>query len=150
MTDFRSPIPDDEDAQSSASCVVADDDFDAASAATRWSMGAKRNPDVPLPGTSYEAAIADRGSLGDAAGTYAAKRTDGHWRGKISPDGEDSQPHETADSAILGSDAPHDAAPSPDTATGATPGVASACRDLDMTSPAVVSERLGIKPPGIA
>lgn len=38
----------------------------------------------------------------------------------------------------------------PDTATGATPGVASACRELGLASlDSVVSER-GIRPPGIA
>lgn len=37
-----------------------------------------------------------------------------------------------------------------DAATGATPGVASACRELDMADSAEVARRLGIKPPGIA
>lgn len=35
-----------------------------------------------------------------------------------------------------------------DAATGATPGVASACKDLGFSDLASVSKRLGIKPPG--
>lgn len=35
-----------------------------------------------------------------------------------------------------------------DDATGATPGVASACKDLGFSDLASVSQRLGIKPPG--
>lgn len=36
----------------------------------------------------------------------------------------------------------------PDAATGATPGVASACKDLGLDDMACVTEKLGIKPPG--
>lgn len=37
-----------------------------------------------------------------------------------------------------------------DAATGATPGVASACKDLGLDDMGSVAERLGIKPPGEA
>lgn len=42
------------------------------------------------------------------------------------------------------------APPGIDATTGATPGVASACKDLGLTSPKEVSHHLGIKPPGEA
>ncbi|WP_251212299.1 hypothetical protein [Adlercreutzia murintestinalis] len=41
-------------------------------------------------------------------------------------------------------------APSCDAATGATPGVASACRDLGLDDMASVLTDLGIKPPGVS
>lgn len=37
-----------------------------------------------------------------------------------------------------------------DVTTGATPGMARACRELDMESPKKVAEQLGTKPPGVA
>lgn len=43
----------------------------------------------------------------------------------------------------------HNMAGDVDTATGATPGVASACRELGLSSTSEVARRLGIKPPGV-
>ncbi|MEE8722559.1 MAG: hypothetical protein SOI38_06190 [Eggerthellaceae bacterium] len=46
------------------------------------------------------------------------------------------------------SDDTSEASDAPDTITGATPGVAAACRDYGFTSPDTVDLLLGVKPPG--
>lgn len=130
---------DDIDTVTSASKLGHDADFDAVSAATRWSLGAKRNPEVPLPGVSYANAVKKHGDLHDAASAYAS----GDKSAKHEPD--DAEGKEKERELPADEDEDEDV----DTTTGATPGVASACKDLGLTSPDKVSKQLGIKPPGV-
>ena len=112
----------------SLSSVAASDDeldeFDAASQATRWSAGAKRDKTVPYPGKSMNEARESGACLHDAANNYVNHIKD-----------ENGTSEAEFKKQI-------------DARTGATPGVASACRDLDMDTVDKVSKRLGIKKPG--
>jgi hypothetical protein len=100
------------------------DEFDAASQATRWSAGAKRDKTVPKPGKSMGEARTSGTCLHDAANNYA-----NHVKDNKGMTEEEFRRNL-------------------DARTGATPGVASACRDLDMDTVDKVSSRLGIKMPG--
>ena len=100
------------------------DEFDAASQATRWSAGAKRDKTVPYPGKSMNEARESGACLHDAANNYV-----NHIKG------ENGTSEAEFKKQI-------------DARTGATPGVASACKDLDMDTVDKVSKRLGIKMPG--
>ena len=71
------------------------------------------------------------------------------------PDGADATTGATVDATTGATRRSHKHSPTPtrdevDAATGATPGVAAACRDLGMSALGDVVNELGIKPPGQA
>lgn len=101
-----------------------EDSFDAASKATRWSSKAKRDKQVPLPGASMQEARKSGMCTTDAANNYVNHK-------EYSKEFLEQEFRQNLDAS-----------------TGATPGVRSACKDLDMDNVDKVSERLGIKPPG--
>lgn len=111
------------DATSGASVLAEGADFDAVSAATRWSMGAKRDRQVPLPGQSMDAAR-ESGRLVDDAASVCA------------------QNH----GAILGRSLYSD--PAVDATSGATPGVATACRDFGVATLEDAMSKFNCKKPG--
>lgn len=111
------------DATSGASVLAEDADFDAVSAATRWSMGAKRDKQVPLPGQSMDAAR-ESGRLVDDAASICA------------------QNHGASPSQPLYSD------PALDATSGATPGVATACRDFGVATLEEAMSKFNCKKPG--
>ncbi len=114
------------DATSGASLLADDADFDAVSAATRWSMGAKRNPQVPLPGQSISQARVSGRLADDAAGLCAQN----HGARPLDDTPLYSDPHVDATS-------------------GATPGVATACRDFGVATLDEATRKLNCKRPGI-
>lgn len=68
--------------------------------------------------------------------------------GNDAPAGSDPEPEDGShDTADVSGDSPK-TSDAPDTITGATPGVAAACRDYGFTSPDTVDLLLGVKPPG--
>ena len=111
------------DATSGASLLADDADFDAVSAATRWSMGAKRDRQVPLPGQSMSEAR-ESGRIVDDAATQCAAN------------------HGTSPAASLYSD------PDVDAISGATPGVATACRDFGVATLDDAMRKYNCKKPG--
>lgn len=113
---------------------------DAVSGATPWKGDAPPDPSLPAPGVpmSAEQERAKRRSLeaddpGDVVDRMpeAASRAVAEESGDEAPDGGSSE---------------H----APDALTGATPGVAAACRELDMGSLDKVIEHFDINPPGVA
>jgi hypothetical protein len=68
--------------------------------------------------------------------------------GNHTPAGSDPEPEDGSNDAAAVSDDISEASDVPDTITGATPGVAAACRDYGFTSPDTVDLLLGVKPPG--
>lgn len=112
---------------------------DAVSGATPWREGTPFDPSLPAPGTpmSAEQERAKRLALED--GDPFDEKTDAiHENGMGSV------------SVAAGSSGDEVAERDPDAMTGATPGVAAACRELDMGSLDAVIEHFDINPPGVA
>lgn len=161
-------------AQADASAHV-----DVVSSATVWHLGRERDPQVPLPGVPYTAADKADGALRDAASAYVASKRHGTAsgipaegraparRGRIGiaignaahcdADTETSATRTAGIDVTTGATQASDAdagagtaqALDVDTAAGATPGVASAFRELGLSSTSEVTRRLGIRPPGV-
>ncbi len=80
--------------------------------------------------------------------TVTAASAETQPSGNDAPGGSGAEPETGSDDATADSDDSPKASDAPDTITGATPGVAAACRDYGFTSPDTVDLLLGVKPPG--
>lgn len=70
--------------------------------------------------------------------------------GKVAPGAGEAHPLDSTNPSASDASAADETAYDPDTATGASPGMASACHDLGLFSLDTVTKKLNIKPPGQA
>ena len=125
--------------------LLGGDDADAVSGPTSWADAFKvmdigtAGQAPPVPGAPGASCAGETVSAGDASGS-----------GDAGDAGIDAVSGATVSSGESRSDTcgDVDGADDVDAVTGATPGVASACKELGLDDIKSVADKLGIKPPG--